>query len=153
MELEPHRLAIIEEARTWLGTPFVNCADVKGRQGGVDCAMLLVRCYVDTGVLSPFDPRPYPPQWHVHHDRERFLEWVVGKLGGAEVSRPRPGDVAVYHWGRCFSHGAIVISDAQVIHSFFKDGCCTVANMSDTDFTYLRNGKPRPVKFFEVTRK
>lgn len=151
--MEAHRQRIVEEAWTWVGTPFVNCADIKGPQGGVDCAMLLVRCYVDTGCLPAFDPRPYPPQWHVHHDRERFLEWVVEKLGGVEVSSPQPGDVAVYQWGRCFSHGAIVVDSERVIHSFFKDGCCLPANMSDTDFQFQHSGKPRPVKFFEVRRR
>src|SRR5215469_10862476 len=87
------RAAVVAEAKSWLKTPFRDQADVKG--AGVDCAMLLVRCFVDTGIVAPLDPRPYPPQWHLHRDEERFLEIVV-KLG-TEVGRaPIPGDVIVY---------------------------------------------------------
>jgi hypothetical protein len=33
-----------------------NCTDLKGV--GVDCGMLIVRVFVDTGLCAPFDPRP-----------------------------------------------------------------------------------------------
>ena len=49
------REKIVAEARSWIGTPYHNCADIKGV--GVDCGMLLVRVYVDTGVVPPFDHR------------------------------------------------------------------------------------------------
>ena len=40
-----------------------NCADIKGV--GVDClGMLLVRVFVDLNLCPPFDPRPYPVDWH-----------------------------------------------------------------------------------------
>jgi len=51
------REKIVAEARSWIGTPYHNCADIKGV--GVDCGMLLVRVFVDLGLVEPFDPRPY----------------------------------------------------------------------------------------------
>ena len=50
------RVAVVAAARSWLGTPYHHAADVKGRKGGVDCAMLLVRVYCDLGLVEPFDP-------------------------------------------------------------------------------------------------
>ena len=41
------REKIVAEARSWIGTPYHNCADIKGV--GVDCGMLLVRVFVDLG--------------------------------------------------------------------------------------------------------
>jgi cell wall-associated NlpC family hydrolase len=105
------RVAFVAEAKTWLGTPFRDQGDVKG--GGVDCAMLLVRSAVGTGLIAPFDPRPYPPQWHLHRDEERFLG-IVTKLGAEVVREPLPGDVIVYRVGRCFSHGGIIGRDLAV---------------------------------------
>jgi cell wall-associated NlpC family hydrolase len=43
------RATVVAEARSWIRTPYHNCADVKG--AGVDCGMLLVRVFVDTGLM------------------------------------------------------------------------------------------------------
>ncbi len=169
------RAAVVAEARSWIGTRYHNCADVKG--AGVDCGMLLVRVFVDTGLCQPFDPRPYPPDWHLHRSEERYLGFlfdrchevfllpppergsggvpvgvgVAGRQRGALIantelpgrdphlsstfqgeeeraalsnqapsaagwgaagreapSKVQPGDVAVFRFGRCYSHGGIV---------------------------------------------
>ena len=72
------RAAFVREAMTWLGTPFRDQGDVKGTNGAVDCAMLLVRSAQACGLIEPaFDPRPYPPQWHLHRDEERFLDVIT----------------------------------------------------------------------------
>ncbi len=144
------RKAIVEQAISWDGTPFKNCSDVKGLNGGVDCAMLLVRSYVDSGMLPPFDPRPYPPHWHLHQDRERFLEWIRDKLGGQEKAEPALGDCIVYQFGRCFSHGAIMINSTQIIHAYYKGEMCHVSNMDEQDLMYYAQRFRRPVKYFEV---
>ncbi len=98
------RARVVAEARKWVGTPYHACADVRG--AGVDCGMLLVRVFVDTGLLAPFDPRPYPEDWHLHRSEERYLYFASDRLG--EVAEPGPGDIIVFKYGRTFSHGAIV---------------------------------------------
>jgi len=143
------RLAIVEEAFSWIGTPFINCGDIKGRAGAIDCAMLLVRCYVDTGRLAPFDPRPYPADWMLHNSDEKFLGWIVDQLGGIEVETPRLGDVAVWQFGRCFSHGGIVVNSMDVVHAFSNAGSCIISRM-DSEFLKKNDRWPRPVKYFEV---
>jgi cell wall-associated NlpC family hydrolase len=110
------RTALVAEARSWIGTPYHNCADVKA--AGVDCGMLLVRVAVDTGLCAPFDPRPYPPDWHLHRSEEKYLSFVFDRMH--EVDKPQPGDVAVYRIGRCYSHGGIVTrSDPlTIVHAY-----------------------------------
>ena len=112
------RAAVIAEARSWLGTPYHNCADIKGV--GVDCGMLLVRVFVDTGLAPPFDPRPYPADWHLHRSEEKYLGFVFDR--GSEVATPQPGDVMVMRIGRCYSHGGIVTVTAPltIIHAYFQ---------------------------------
>jgi cell wall-associated NlpC family hydrolase len=112
------RAAIVAEARKWIGTPYHNCADLKGV--GVDCGMLIVRVFVDTGLCAPFDPRPYPADWHLHRGEERYLGFVFDRC--AEVAAPQPGDVIVMRFGRCYSHGGIVTASAPLtmVHAYYK---------------------------------
>jgi hypothetical protein len=98
------RDSIVAEARRWIGTPYHNGADVRG--AGVDCGMLIVRVFVDTGLTPAFDPRPYPPDWHLHRGEEKYLGFIFDHC--IEVDVPGPGDVVVFRYGRCYSHGGIV---------------------------------------------
>jgi cell wall-associated NlpC family hydrolase len=110
------RAAVVAAARAWIGTPYHNCADIKGV--GIDCGMLLVRVFVDTGLVPPFDPRPYPVDWHLHRSEERYLGFIFDR--GREISSPRPGDVMVLRYGRCYSHGGVVTnpSPLSIVHAY-----------------------------------
>jgi NlpC/P60 family putative phage cell wall peptidase len=110
------RAAVVAAARSWIGTPYHHAADIKG--AGVDCAMLLVRIYCDLGLVEPFDPRPYTRDWMLHRDDERFLRFLLTRA--SEVSDPRPGDVILFRFGRCFSHGGIVSArkPLTIVHAF-----------------------------------
>lgn len=110
--------ALLNEAREWIGTPYHHAADVKStpdKRGGVDCAMLLVRVFCDTRHVPMFDPRPYPPDWHLHRDQERFLSWI--DCFTVPVESPEPGDVALFQYGRCVSHGGIMETPDIIIHA------------------------------------
>jgi cell wall-associated NlpC family hydrolase len=110
------RAAVVAEARSWIGTPYHNCADIEG--AGVDCGMLLVRVFVDTGLCQPFDPRPYPIDWHLHRSEERYLGFILER--SREIAEPQPGDVLVLRYGRCYSHGGLVTRAAPltIVHAF-----------------------------------
>jgi NlpC/P60 family putative phage cell wall peptidase len=110
------RATVVAEARSWLGTPYHHSADVK--RAGVDCGMLLVRVFVDTGLCAPFDPRPYAPDWMLHRDEERYLGFVFDRT--KEIENPLPGDVMVFRYGRCYSHGGIVTSihPLKIVHAY-----------------------------------
>jgi NlpC/P60 family putative phage cell wall peptidase len=114
------RAAVVAEARSWLKTPYHHAADVRG--AGVDCGMLLVRVFVDTGLCEPFDPRPYPPDWMLHRSEEKYLGFVFDHT--KEVDRPLPGDVMVFRYGRAYSHGGIVVmaNPLTIVHAFTPVG-------------------------------
>ncbi len=101
---QAERAAVVAEARRWIGTPYHHAADIHG--AGVDCGMLIVRVFVDNGLCAPFDPRPYPADWHLHRSEERYLGFVFDRC--REVDAAQPGDVVVFRYGRCYSHGGIV---------------------------------------------
>ena len=115
------RARVVAEARRWIGTPYHACADLRGI--GVDCGMLIVRIYVDLGLLPPFDPRPYPADWHLHRGEERYLDHLREHC--RERWAPKRGDVATFRYGRCWAHGAIVTREEPltVIHAFSPAGC------------------------------
>lgn len=68
------RIAV--EARTWLGTPHVNMAKVKGV--GVDCGMLLIGVLEGAQLIKPdtISIAPYSNMWHLSHSEEWFLRYV-----------------------------------------------------------------------------
>lgn len=136
------RDAVVLEARSWLGTPYHHLADVKG--AGVDCAMLLVAVYRAVGAIPPeLDPRPYAYDWHMHHREEKFLGWL--QRCGVEVERPEVGDVAVWRFGRTYSHGAIVIGlDGTIVHAHKPAGMVTLGNLRETELVQ------REPRFFRV---
>jgi cell wall-associated NlpC family hydrolase len=100
------RAAVVAEARSWIGTPYHLGADVKG--AGVDCAMILVRVFCDLGLVAPFDPRPYSNDWHLHRSEEVYLRLLLERAHETTQVGARPGDVVLFRYGRCFSHGGIV---------------------------------------------
>ncbi len=119
------RTAVVTAAREWIMTPYHHAADVKGRKGGVDCAMLLVRVYCDLGLVEPFDPRPYTRDWMLHRDEEKYLGFLLERARVVEAPAPaKAGDVILFKIGRCFAHGGIV-SNAEpltMIHAHAQAG-------------------------------
>lgn len=109
------RAALAAEALEWVGTPWAHAHDLKG--AAVDCAMLLVRLHVDRRILAPFDPRPYPSQWFLHHEAARFLAFMRA-LGARPIEGPGlPGDVRMYNFGRHAAHGAVLVDAASMVHA------------------------------------
>jgi cell wall-associated NlpC family hydrolase len=116
---------VLEAARGWLGTPYHHAARVKG--AGVDCAMLLTAVYHEAGLIPEIDPRPYPQDWHLHRGEERFLNWV--RQYGRQLSDgelPSPGDIVLFRYGRCVSHGGIVLNWPTIIHAYMPLGKVTM---------------------------
>lgn len=125
-ELVPQlRVAIVQEAYEWLGTPYVHNGDVKGPRGAADCAMLLVRVFqtvaraFDVPLLPlDFDPRPYPRWWHVHQNEALYMAGM--ERFAQRVDHPGMGDIAMYKFGKHAAHSAIVVSDELIIHAHSK---------------------------------
>lgn len=134
---------IVAEAQRWIGTPYRHSADVFGL--GVDCAMLLVRVFCDLGLVPSFDPRPYATDWHLHRSEEKYLGGVMRYA--AKVDEPRPGDVALFKFGRCLSHGGIVdqiTPEITMIHADLNAGC--------VERTEVRRWADRLAGYWRVTQ-
>jgi NlpC/P60 family putative phage cell wall peptidase len=114
---------VVAEVRKWVGTPYHCQADVLG--AGVDCGMLIVRVFVDCGLCEPFDPRPYSDDWFFHRSEERYLEFVYQHC--EEVQIARRGDIMVFRYGRCYSHGGIVtVANPLTIAHAYQPAKCVI---------------------------
>jgi cell wall-associated NlpC family hydrolase len=136
------RTEIVAEALSWERTPYHPRARLKGI--GVDCAMLPALVYFNAGMIPEISP-DYSPQWMLHHDEEKFLGWVRPYAREIDRDEVGPGDFAIWKFGRCFSHGAIVIDMPEVIHAVIRGGGVVRGN-ADRD-EELRS---REVKFFTL---
>ena len=124
------RAALLVEARSWIGTPYLHQGRVKGV--GVDCAMLLLEVYERTGLIPHLeladvirDPScqiaTYPPDWMLHRDEERYLEIVERFASRLAIGEePRDGDIVLYRWGRTLSHGGVVDRWPRIIHAYSR---------------------------------
>lgn len=111
------RARIVREAREWLRTPYHHHGRIK--HVGVDCANLLCAVYEAAAAVPPVVLPHYPVDWHLHHSEELFLQWLA-KVGAWPVQTPAPGDVAVFRFGRTFSHGAVMVESDLAVHAYVK---------------------------------
>lgn len=134
------RETTLQAAREWVGTPYHHRARVKGV--GCDCLMLIVEAYTAAGLLPENLPVPdYSPDIMFHSDDSSYLDAVLAYCD--EVETPKPGDIALWKFGKTWSHGAIVSAWPSVIHAYapFKQ----VIEMPVTEDSRLTR---KPVRFF-----
>lgn len=125
------RARVVEEARLWLRTPYHHKAAVKG--AGVDCAQILAEVYFAAGMLPTRpDLGDYPSDWMLHREEERYLAGIYQY--GHEVKDAKPGDVIVWKFGRCFSHGAIVVNYPTIIHAYRRAGMVVMDSAESDEF-------------------
>lgn len=106
MALDPRRAQIVQEAYSWLRTPYHHHAHIKG--AGVDCVWLLIETYRPVGVVAAdYDPGHYEPDWFLHRSEELYLGGVLKHA--KQVEKPEVGDVALFTVGRCVAHGVIIV--------------------------------------------
>ncbi len=148
MDEREARQAVVAAARSWLGTPYEHAACVKGH--GVDCAFLVKAAFSEAGVIAPFDLDAYSAQWYLHHSDELYLAQVLDRAREIDEASAQPGDVVLYQFGRCFSHGGIVVAPGwpAIIHAFKQASSVTLGEGDQGALGFVKGGKPRPRRFF-----
>lgn len=106
------RMALVEAACGWLGTPWHHAARVRG--AGVDCVQLVNAVYHDV-LGTPLLEVDYSPDQYLHHGHEALLECL--DRFARPVAEALPGDVVAYRFGRAMSHAGIVVAWPQIIHA------------------------------------
>jgi cell wall-associated NlpC family hydrolase len=137
---------VIREAQGWLGTPYHHAARVKG--AGVDCLMLVLEVYGRSGVFARRGvdaasiPIPrYARDIMLHRNEETYLEGI--RQYAVEVTEPASGNLALWKFGRIYSHAAIIIDWPAIIHAYAPENRVVIGNAT---LGALAN---RPVRFFD----
>ncbi len=86
--------------------------------------MLLAEVYEAAGVLSHVEIPFYAPDWNLHRESELYFDGLLDHAVEIE-GPPQPGDVALFKFGRCFAHGAIVTEWPHLIHAWIGLGVLT----------------------------
>ena len=122
------RRAVVDEAHSWLRTPWHHEGRVKG--AGVDCAQFLIGVFVNVGLVEDFQTDHYPADWHLNNDEKRFLAYLLQYAD--PVAEPMPGDVAMFRYARHEAHGSIVVDAAgpTIIHAWRDEGMVTLTDLS-----------------------
>lgn len=147
------RLAVVAEARSWLGTPYHHRAAIRGV--GVDCALLLLEAFASAQIIDRFDVDPYTCDWHLHRGEERYLNHVEGftrrlDLPGEEIRHfPKdfsldPATILMWRVGRTYSHGGIVTTWPFIIHSYLPSMIVEEVDVRRTPMAF------RPVKAYSA---
>jgi cell wall-associated NlpC family hydrolase len=117
------RIAIVNEAREWIGTPYHIGGRVKGV--GCDCATFILQVMVNVGVFTNERLNQYSPNWWLHTSEERYKFAVLRharKIVNAicrGTQDIKPGNIILAKVGgsKVLNHGAIVVEWPNVIHS------------------------------------
>lgn len=113
------RQTIVEQARTWLGTPYLHQGRTKGV--AVDCIGLIIGVSAELGhpIIAPDDYTASPNgDMLMKHARRQFVEIMDRKV-------PVPGDIMVlWGWNRRepqhFAYVGLIGGRLSMIHAFSK---------------------------------
>ena len=119
------RSALIEEARSWLGTPYQVFQNCKG--AGCDCGGYCYGVWRNVGLL-PSDAMPprLSSQWYLNRTDEIIVR-SLQSYGAVEIpmADAKSGDVLTFQYGRAQSHMAFLLPRGQIIHSYaYKHVVC-----------------------------
>lgn len=137
---------VVNEAMEWLGTPYHTMAKLKGI--GVDCAQLLIAVYSNCGLIEDFDTGTYSHEWHMHRSEELYLKNILEYAYKVPFKERQKGDVFLYKYGRCISHGGIYIGNNEIIHAYAGKG--VILSLYNDPILLHNNGKSRLVGVYRL---
>ncbi len=113
------RHVILEEAREWLGTPYLHQASAKG--AGCDCLGLVRGVWRAFHGDEPEVAPPYTPDWTERSGAETLLHAAQRHLTEIQGAAARPGDVLLFRMDASspIKHAAILDEGDRIIHAYW----------------------------------
>lgn len=118
------RAAILDEARAWIGTPYLHRASVQGE--GADCLGLVRGIWRALIGPEPEAMPPYAPDWAEAGRRETLLQTAQRRLVPVPLDAVRPGDVLLFRFRAHLpaKHAAILSDEGLMIHAYDGANVC-----------------------------
>ncbi|MHB0992678.1 MAG: NlpC/P60 family protein [Burkholderiales bacterium] len=112
---------LIDEAVSWIGTPFHHNQSCKGR--GADCVGLCMGIYKNLGAMAAdYFPPAYSQQWHMHQNAEVLIHVLNTHKFVKVEGEARVGDIYTFRFGRVTSHVGICVGEREFVHSYYALG-------------------------------
>ena len=113
------RAAVIDEALSWVGTPYLHQASAKC--AGCDCLGLVRGVWRALYGAEPAVLPPYTPDWAEHGGEETLKTAADQYLNPIEISHARPADVLLFRMqaGVPAKHMAIIIEEDLILHAYW----------------------------------
>jgi NlpC/P60 family putative phage cell wall peptidase len=89
---------IVAIARSWIGTPYIHQASLKGV--GCDCLGLLRGVWRELRGDEPETPPPYSPDWSEATGAETLYTALARHLTEVNRANLAPGDIALFRMAR-----------------------------------------------------
>ena len=137
--------AVAREALSWEGTPYVPHGRVRGV--GVDCGHLLWAVYSTIRSDLPLPPDQYAPDWALHTDEEKYLDFIMPFV--RQVPQVSPGGFSLYHVGKAYAHAAIFLPERRYIHAWGRLRAGRVMKSDPRLMEYISMKSGFPTKHFE----
>jgi len=117
MQTSLTRAAIVDAARTWIGTPYHHQASLRGV--GTDCLGLVRGIWRDVYGVDAEQPPAYSRDWAEAADCETMLDAAARHLEAIAALEIEPGDAVIFRLrtGAVAKHAAIVATPATMIHA------------------------------------
>lgn len=113
---------IINEARGWIGTPYIHQASAKGH--GTDCLGLIRGVWRAIFGEEPETMPAYSPDWGEIDGEETMLNAAKRHFLPLAIKDLCAGDLVIFRWKQVViaKHAGIVTSDRHFIHAFERAG-------------------------------
>lgn len=113
---------IIEEARSWIGTPFYPHVAIKGV--GADCVTFALRVFQSAGAIPESQALPeYSLDGGSHLQESAVTNWLAATGYFHKVqTAPGIGDVITFKVGRVDHHVGIVVAKTKFVHCIRRYG-------------------------------
>lgn len=114
--------AIINEARSWIGTPYHHQARIK--HVGCDCLGLIIGIWENISQNKIYINCHYAPDWAECADNEYFALKLSGYAQQINLHERQSGDVLLFRWrpSAIAKHAAILASEERIIHAHERAG-------------------------------
>lgn len=99
------RQRVVTIAREWISTPYRHGARIKGV--AADCTFF-AKVYEEAGLVPEVPIGVYSSVAHLSRASGAYLQHIRRYAVETTADRVRPGDIAMFHVARDFSHGGII---------------------------------------------
>src|SRR5262249_34485729 len=112
------RAAIVAEARSWIGTPYMHQASLKGV--GCDCLGLVRGIWRFLYGSEPEDMPAYSKDWGEASRTEPLFAAAQRHFRETKIGAASAGDVLLFRWRPALpmKHCAILVAPSRIVHAY-----------------------------------